>query len=208
MRNYGPIGKTLMVVLLALVLIPAPARAQELLTGSALVAALKRGGYVVVLRHASSLREVPNERTAHPDNTARERQLDEAGRAAAGAIGKALRDLAIPIRGVLSSPTYRALETVRLAQWQNPQIVPELGDRGQSMQGVTEADGAWLRNRVTQFANDSNTILVTHLPNITRAFPQHASGVADGDALVFGPSGDGAAVVAHIKVADWLTLRQ
>jgi hypothetical protein len=67
-----------MVVLLALVLIPALARAQELLTGSALVAALKRGGYVVVLRHASSPREVLNERTAHPDNTARERQLDEA----------------------------------------------------------------------------------------------------------------------------------
>lgn len=206
MKNYAAIGSRLMVVLVAVALVSGPARAQEL-TGSALVAALKRGGYVVVLRHASSPREVPDERTANPDNTARERQLDEAGRAAAAAIGKVLRDLAIPIGIVLTSPTYRALETVRFAQWQSPQNVPELGDRGQSMQGVTEADGAWLRNRVTQFPSGANTILVTHLPNITRAFPQFASGVDDGDALVFGPSGNGATVVARIEVADWPTLR-
>ncbi len=206
MKNFAAFGSRLMVVLVAVVLVSAPARAQEL-TGSALVAALKRGGYVVVLRHASSPREVPDERTANPDNTARERQLDEAGRAVAAAIGKALRDLAIPVGSILTSPTYRALETVRFAQWQNPQTVPELGDRGQSMQGVTEADGAWLRNRVTQFPSGTNTILVTHLPNITRAFPQFVSGVDDGDALVFGPSGNGATVVARIEVADWPTLR-
>lgn len=207
MKNYAPIGSRLMLVLAMAVLVSTTARAQAL-TGSALVAALKRGGYVIVLRHASSPREVPDERTANRDNTSRERQLDEAGRAAATAIGKALHDLSIPIGSVLTSPTYRALETVRYAQWQNAQTVPELGDRGQSMQGVTEADGAWLRNRVAQFPSGTNTILVTHLPNITRAFPQFASSVDDGDALVFGPSGNGAAVVARIDVSEWPTLRQ
>lgn len=205
MRNQISFGIRLIVALVAVVLVLTPAHAQEL-TGPALVAALKKGGYVIVLRHASSPREVPDERTANPDNTARERQLDVAGRAAATAIGKALRDLAIPVGNVLSSPTYRALETVRFAQWQNLQTVAELGDRGQSMQGVTEADGEWLRNRVTQFPSGTNTILVTHLPNITRAFPQFASGVDDADALVFGPSGNGPAVVGRIEVAEWPTL--
>jgi phosphohistidine phosphatase SixA len=216
MRNDAPIVDRLIAALVAVVpvslavvsavLASAPAGAQEL-TGSALVAALKKGGYVIVLRHASSPREAPDERTANPDNTGRERQLDEAGRAAAAAIGNALRDLAIPVGSVLTSPTYRALETVRFARWPNPQTVAELGDRGQSMQGVTEADGAWLRNRVAQFPSGSNTILVTHLPNITRAFPQQAAGVDDGDALVLGPGGNGAILVARIEVAEWSSLR-
>jgi hypothetical protein len=57
-----------------------PASAQSL-TGDALVKALREGGYVIVMRHASSPREVPNKQTANPDNVKLERQLDEAGRA-------------------------------------------------------------------------------------------------------------------------------
>ena len=48
-------------------------------------------------------------------------------------------NLRIPIGDVLSSPTYRALETVRLGQFTTPQISAELGDNGQSMQGGTPA---------------------------------------------------------------------
>jgi phosphohistidine phosphatase SixA len=206
MKHHGVVGTNLIVVCLAVVPIWTPAHAQEL-SGSALAAALKKGGYVIVLRHTSSPREVPDERTARSDNTTRERQLDDAGRAAAAAIGNAMRDLAIPIGRILTSPAYRAVETARFARWENLETVPELGDRGHSMQGVTEADGAWLRNRVMQFPSGTNTILVTHLPNITRAFPEAAAGVDDGDALVFGPGGSGAIVVGRIEVADWPRLR-
>ena len=66
------------------------------------------------------------------------------------AMGRALRDLKIPVGDVLTSPTYRALETVRLAQLANPRTYVELGDRGQSMQGVSDAQGAWLRERATR----------------------------------------------------------
>jgi phosphohistidine phosphatase SixA len=198
-----------LVLLLAMpMLLAARATGAQTLSGSALAAALKKGGYVIVMRHAASPRDVPDERTANPDNTSRERQLDESGRAGAAAMGKAVRDLAIPVGTVLTSPTYRAMEMVRLAQLPNPQRVAELGDRGQSMQGVTEVEGAWLRKRVTQFPTGTNTILVTHLPNLTRAFPQYASDVGDGDALVFGPDGKGGAVlVARITIAEWPRLR-
>jgi phosphohistidine phosphatase SixA len=164
MKHFPPRALSLIAWIVTILVIPSTAPAQTL-SGSALVSALKRGGYVLVLRHASSPREAPDERMANPDNVTRERQLDEAGRVSAAAMGEALRALAIPIGGVLTSPTYRARETVRLAQWPGPQSVAELGDRGQSMQGVTEADGAWLRSRVMQFPAGTNTILVTHLPN-------------------------------------------
>jgi phosphohistidine phosphatase SixA len=185
-----------------MILLAGAAPAQTL-SGEALVKALRRGGYVIVMRHTSSPREAPDKQAANADNVKVERQLDETGRTTATAMGKALRDLKIPIGDVLASPTYRALETVKYAQLGNARTYPELGDNGQSMQGGTEAQAAWLRKRVTQFPSGSNTILVTHLPNIAGAFPQ-ASGVDDGEALVFGPDGKGgAALLARIKIEAW-----
>jgi phosphohistidine phosphatase SixA len=168
-----------------------------------LLSALEKGGNVLVMRHASSPREVPDVKTANTDNTKRERQLDEAGRTAATMMGKAMRDLKIPIGDVFSSPTYRALETVRLALWPNAMPTPELGDGGQSMQGVSDAQGVWLQKKVTEMPRSANTILVTHMPNLTRAFPQ-LSGVADGEALIFRPDGKGnAPLIGRIKIEEW-----
>jgi phosphohistidine phosphatase SixA len=191
---------------MGMILLAGPAPSQTL-SGEALVKALRRGGYVIVMRHTSSPRDVPDKQTANADNVKPERQLDEVGRTTAIAMGKALRDLKIPIGDVLASPTYRALETVKYAQLGNPRPYTELGDNGQSMQGGTEAQAAWLRKRVTQFPSGSNTILVTHFPNIKDAFPQ-ASNVDDGEALVFGPDGKGGAtLVARIKIEEWPGLR-
>jgi phosphohistidine phosphatase SixA len=180
----------------------------QMLSGDALVTALRRGGYVLVMRHASSPREAPDKQTANPDNVALERQLDMNGRATATAMGKAMRALGIPIGDVLTSPTYRALETARLAQLPNPRVQEELGDGGHSMQGITDAQAAWLQQRVTQCAPDTNTILVTHLPNIQRAFPSAAEGLTDGETLVFGPDGKGGAmIVARVPINQWPSMR-
>jgi phosphohistidine phosphatase SixA len=185
-------------------LLTAQSAPAQTLSGEALVKALRQGGSVIVMRHASSPRDAPAKQSANPDNVNLERQLDENGRATAGAMGRALRDLKIPVGDVFTSPTYRALETVRLAQLPNPQIQSELGDRGHSMQGVDEAQSAWLKKRVTQLPRGTNTIIVTHLPNITGAFPQWASGLSDGEALVLGPDGNGGAtLVARIKIEQW-----
>jgi len=80
--------------------------------------------------------------------------------------------------------------------------VPELGDNGQSMQGGTEAQAAWLKKKVTEFPTGTNTLLVTHMPNMSRAFPEATANLADGEALVFGPAG----VLARIKIEEWKRL--
>jgi len=192
----------------SLALVLTGAASAQALSGPALVQALQRGGYVIVMRHASSPREAPDAKTANPDNNNHERQLDPEGRSTASAMGKALRDLKIPIGEVFSSPTYRALETVRLAALGKATPVPELGDGGRSMQVSSEAQAAWLRSRITRFPKGNNTILVTHFPNMSGAFPQDSKGLADGEALIFGPDGKGGATLAaRVKIEEWPHLR-
>jgi phosphohistidine phosphatase SixA len=169
----------------------------QTLSGEALVKALQQGGYVIVMRHASSPGTVPAGAT--------ERQLDDPGKAAATEMGKALRDLKIPIGEVFSSPTQRALETARLAQWTQAKPAPELGDNGQSMSGGTAAQAEWLQKRVAQSPKGTNVLLITHMPNLRGAFPVQATNVADGEALIFGPN---TTLVGRVKIEDWEKLKK
>jgi phosphohistidine phosphatase SixA len=182
------------------------ASAGALLEGTQLTAALLRGGYVILIRHASSPGMPPDPVQAAPENVQHERQLDEAGRASARAMGAAFRRLRIPIGEVLSSPTYRALETARLAQFPAPQTLDELGDAGNSMSSdLAGTRGAWLRSRVAQVPKPgTDTVIITHYPNIKEAFADDAKDLAEGEALIFRPDKHGAAsLVARVKVEDW-----
>lgn len=178
----------------------------ESVSGRDLAAALRTGGYVILMRHASSPRNPPDARTANADNPMLERQLDEGGRSSAQALGEALRQLRIPIGQVLSSPTYRALETVKFAHLGAATTIPQLGDAGQSMTSDNSgARGAWLREKTAVLpAPGKNTLIVTHFPNILEAYPKEAAGLADGEALILHPDGRGAAAfVARVKIDEW-----
>jgi phosphohistidine phosphatase SixA len=157
------------------------------------------------MRHASSSHTPPNPAQANADNVQHERQLDETGRSSAVALGAALRRLHLPIGLVLSSPTYRALETIRLANLGQRTTFPDLGDSGQSMQ--SDASGiraAWLRAKIaTPPVSGTNVLIVTHFPNIMDAYPQYSTGLADGGALIFRPDGrGGATMVARVKIDE------
>lgn len=180
----------------------------QALSGEALIRALQHGGHVIVMRHASSPREAPSPQNADADNVNHDRQLDQAGRASAIAMGKALRKLRIRIGEVYTSPTYRARETAQLAQLPNPRTIIELGDGGRSMQNITENQAEWLRNRAAQLPSGVNTVIVTQFPNISGAFPQWASGLADGEALVLGSDGKGGvALIGRITIQEWPQFR-
>ena len=171
-----------------------------------LLDALRRGGCVIVMRHASSPNAPPGDAQANADNVQRERQLDEVGRTSARAMGDALRRLRIPIGQVLSSPTYRALETVRLAQLGQARIYSQLGDGGQSMRAdPTGKRASWLRAKVAETPPvGTNTMIVTHFPNIDEAFKTDAARLADGEALVFRPDGHGRiALIGRVKIEHW-----
>jgi phosphohistidine phosphatase SixA len=200
-----PSSRIMASLLIGFLAVAAGARA-DTLTGRELVAALRSGGYVIVMRHARSPSAPPDANSANPDNPTHERQLDEAGRASAREMGEALRRLRIRIGRVLSSPTYRALETIRLGQFGSPQTYPQLGDAGHSMQADASGQrGAWLRKRVSTVPmRGANTLIVTHLPNIAEAFPQEAQGLGEGEALIFRPDGKGTVTfIARVKIDEW-----
>jgi phosphohistidine phosphatase SixA len=191
----------------ALSVVPTPATAAEL-AGKALVDALRQGGYVLVLRHANSPNTPPDRASADSENVALERQLDAAGRDSALAMGKALRTLGLPLGDILSSPTYRARETVRLAGFGAPKIFNELDESAQGMAAnVEKARADFLRQKVTERpAAGKDTVVVTHAPNIIGAFGKEAEGVAAGETLVFRPGTNGAILVARVKIEDWSKL--
>jgi phosphohistidine phosphatase SixA len=179
------------------------------LSGTDLVSALRKGGYVILMRHASSPRTAPDPAHANADNVQHERQLDDVGRASASALGDALRRLRIPLGQVLSSPTYRALETVRLARLGEPITFPQLGDSGESMQADPSGRRArWLREQAAESPPlGTNTLLITHFPNMREAFAQGTAGLTDGEALIFHPDGHGGApIVARVKIDEWARL--
>jgi phosphohistidine phosphatase SixA len=168
---------------------------------------LQAGGLVLVMRHARSPRETPTREQAQPDNRSLERQLDAEGRAGAAAMGEALRRLRIPISSVLTSPAYRAIETLRHAGYSSFTTADELGDGGQSMQPATEGQSAWLRARAAQPPAGGNVLLVTHQTNIARAFPE-SEAVAEGEVLVLRPDGrGGTTLVGRIPIEAWPRLR-
>jgi hypothetical protein len=70
----------------AIFLVAGTAHAQAF-SREALVKAFRQGGYIIVMRHASSSREALDPQTANPDTVRSERQLDEAGRPSAIAMG-------------------------------------------------------------------------------------------------------------------------
>ncbi len=84
------------------------------LQGRALLTALRGGGYILYFRHTSTDFGQNDERMTGYEDCARQRNLTDAGRAEARAIGSALRELDIPIGDVLASPFCRTMETARL----------------------------------------------------------------------------------------------
>jgi phosphohistidine phosphatase SixA len=176
-----------------------------------LVEQLRQGGYVLVMRHANSPATLPDRNSADPENINLERQLDDVGKRTARAMGDAIRTLRIPIGMVLSSPTYRARQSVQFASLGQPQLRQELDEGAQNMQVAAGAGpSAWLRNQVAISPPPrTNTVIVTHTPNILGAVGQDGANIASGESLILKPDGNGgASVVAHVKIEEWESLKQ
>lgn len=191
--------------------VTAPAHAQEL-SGEALVEALRGGGYVLVMRHASA--SVPERRGpgfGGPPGGApggggagaaeREPELDDHGIGGVTGMRHAFRELEIPVGDVLTSPTLRARQHVRHFGFGDEHVVAELGT--DDMQ-PSSARSAWLAAKAAESPRPgTNTVIVTHAPNIRGALD--VAEIDEGEALVVQP-GATAVIVARVPIEEWAKL--
>lgn len=187
-------GRWLLWLLAALPL----AFAQEGLEGAALVQALQKGGYVIYFRHAATdFSQADTDGPALQD-CSKQRNLNEAGRAQARAIGEAFRALKIPVGSVLASPYCRTRETAQLA-FGRFEVSEEI--RGGS--GPARAEALRKLLAVVPPAG-ANTVLVAHQFNLRDAAEVN---LAEGEAAIFQPLGPGGfRLVARVLAEDWAKL--
>jgi phosphohistidine phosphatase SixA len=184
---------------------------QTSLVGADLVTALRKGGFVIVVRHgATNADQADTEplNVGQPGNEARQRQLSEKGRAAAKDWGLAVKKMGIPVGKVYSSKFHRAVETARLA-FGEPTTTADVTEGGLVVSPNENNRRTAALRKLTASPPDAgtNTIVVTHKPNILDAFGKDWFEVKEGEASVFGPDGKGGfQLVGRVLSEQWTEL--
>jgi phosphohistidine phosphatase SixA len=165
-----------------------------------IVSALREGGNVLVIRHATADAEINRQELLR--SCLLQRNLTEAGREQAREIGEGIRALRIPIGEVRSSPMCRTRDTARLA------FGDVTLDRDLVSPGVigTEADDERRAEAMRAMVEDvppagENTVLVTHTGNIGSALGEET--VAEGEVLVYGEDLE---LIGRVPVEKWAEL--
>ncbi|MGK7870453.1 histidine phosphatase family protein [Falsiroseomonas sp. E2-1-a20] len=130
---------------------------------AALIRALREGGVVVVLRHAITDRRQVDR--GDLSDRAAQRNLSDAGRAQARALGRAMAALGVPLGEVLASPVFRARDTAELAFGARAVVEPRLtADDYTPDPAMLAANIAWLRERSGRPSAPGRTdVLVGHI---------------------------------------------
>jgi virginiamycin B lyase len=173
---------------------------------AALVGRLRRGGYVIAFRHAATDFST-TDTTGDPTDCSRQRNLNARGRRQSREIGRAFRDLGIPVGRVLASPFCRTRDTARLAFGRLRASDSLLSAEFFSEDAAGGRQASRLRRLLRQRPRaGTNTVLVSHAFAI-----DDASGVslAEGEAAVVSPGRGrrGFDVVGRIEAGEWPRLQ-
>src|SRR5262245_36911067 len=176
----------------SLVVLTPPAYAAD---AQAVVAALKDGGCVIVMRHGATNRDMADTDPLNvddPNNVSKQRQLSERGRQVARDINGAFKTLQIPLGDVVTSKFYRAVETGRLISGKDVRTTSDVSEGGLVVTPI-ENDRrmeAMRKLAATAPAKGMNTLVVSHKPNIVDAFGKDWFDVREGEASIFKPDGN------------------
>ena len=172
----------------------------HLLSGDALVPALRGGGYSILFRHAVRAGSHPEASQIRMGDCGTQDPLSEVGRGQSRSIGRAMRQLGIRIGEAIASPFCRTMETAHLIAGDVRADDRVIGrDPGRAIDPPDFAPLARLLD--TTPAPGTNRLIVGHLS----AF----SGVAgnpyllEGEAGVFRSTGGGRVLVARLRAEDW-----
>jgi len=183
---------------LATQLVAAPAPVPEL-RGEPLMAALKHGGYTIVLRHARTDRTFQEAMGYVPASRAQQRNLNDDGVRDARLMGVVFKKYGIPFSEIIASPMYRTMETAEYAA--GPATATMV------LRTFPATDEQRLLIAVVP-KRGTNRLLVTH----HFVIETHVPGIKPGDiaeseaAVVRTTDSGGIELVGKILLADWRAL--
>lgn len=207
-NRTGSVVVTLLATLLAVA--PVAIGQDGMLDGKALVAKLRAGGLNIYFRHVATDWKQSDDLRQRDDwlscDVSRMRQLSDAGRADAIAIGEAMRELEIPVSRVLASPYCRTRETAELmglgaisqsTEVMNLRAAEYFGGRAAIVASATELLSSKPRS-------GGNRVIVAHGNVAREATPYYP---AEGEGLVFEPNSDGSFTLrGRIEARQWTEL--
>jgi broad specificity phosphatase PhoE len=167
--------------------------------------ALRGGGLVIVLRHGATFSDQADTDPLNFDNIAAQRNLNDKGKMLAKEFGVALRQAGVPVGAVYTSKYNRAYETAVLAGFKDIEKTADLTEGGLvvSPNENNRRAEAFRKMLGTVPKAGTNTILVTHSPNIIAALGKDWFDVKEGEASIFRPEGGSYKLVARLQMDEW-----
>jgi phosphohistidine phosphatase SixA len=167
--------------------------------------ALRAGGLVVVVRHGATFSDQADAAPINFDDVSSQRNLNDKGKALAKAFGDALRQAGVPVGKVYTSKFNRAYETAVIAGFKNVEKTTDLTEGGLIVTpNENNRRAEAFRKMLTVAPTDhTNTILITHQPNIVAALGKDWFDVKEGEASIFRPTDGGYKLVARVQMDEW-----
>jgi len=186
--------------LFAALTIPISANADD----SNLVKSLRAGGLVILVRHGATFPDQADTDPLHLDNIAAQRNLNDKGKALAKAFGDALRGAGVPVGKVYASELNRGYETAVLAGFKDIEKTADVTEPiGVSPNEAARRSEALRKMLATAPAAGTNTVIVTHKPNILDALGKDWWDVKEGEASIFRPANGTYTLVARVQMDAW-----
>ena len=167
--------------------------------------ALRAGGLVVVVRHGATFPDQADTDPLNFENVAAQRHLNDKGKTLARAFGDALRQVGIPVGKVYTSKYNRAYETAVIAGFKDIEKTADLTEGGLVVSPNEN------NRRIDAFRKmigaapkpGTNTILITHKPNIVDALGKDWFDVKEGEASIFRPENGSYKLLARVQMGEW-----
>ena len=170
-----------------------------------LAQALRAGDLVIVVRHGATFPDQADTDPLNFDNIAAQRNLNDKGKALAKAFGEAIRQAQVPIGKVYTSKYNRAYETAVIAGFKDIEKTTDLTEGGLIVSPNENSRRAEAFRKMLATAPNphTNTILITHQPNIVAALGKDWFDVKEGEASIFRPADGGYKLVARVQMDEW-----
>ncbi len=186
-------------------LVPAVAGAQTPADDATIAKTLRAGGLVILVRHGATFPDQADTDPWNFDNIAKQRNLNDKGKALAKSFGESLRAANVPIGKVYTSKFNRAYETATLAGFTDIEKTADLTEGGLVVPPMENDRRAGALRKLLEIAPKAgtNTLLITHKPNIVDALGKDWFDVKEGEASIFRPQDGKYVLVARVQMADW-----